>query len=240
MKSKLSLVILLTIASLTVFAQKPKVENLPLFKHKKVHFGFTLGINSAGYTLDRREIDFVTDSLLSIDVDNQSGFNLGIVSALHFNEFFSLRFLPSLSFAQRNVNYTFQKINEGVVTTETLLKPIESTYIELPLLFKYRSKRLNNFAAYIVGGGKYVIDLASEEDVDNATQDEPIVKTSSQFIAAEIGVGTDFFLPYFKFSIEGKMSYGISNILIRDNTIFSNPIERILPKMFILSLHFEG
>lgn len=241
MKSKISLVLLFTLASITVFAQKPKVENLPLFKQKRVHFGFTLGLNTAGYTLDRRDIDFVNDSLLTIGVEDQTGFTLGIVSALHFNEFFSLRFLPSLSFAQRNINYTFNKVsNRGVPFTETLLKDVQSTYVELPLLFKYRSKRLNNFAAYLVGGGKYVMDLASNENIDNATQPEPIVKTSSQFIAAEIGVGTDFFLPYFKFSIEGKMSYGLGNILIRDNTIFSNPIERMMPKMFILSLHFEG
>lgn len=239
MKSILSL-ILLTSLSFAAFAQKPKVENLPLFKQKRVHFGFTLGLNSAGYTLDRKDIDFVNDSLLTISVDGQSGFNLGIVSALHFNEFVSLRFLPSLSFTQRNINYTFKTQKEGVASTETLLKAVESTYIELPLLLKYRSKRLNNFAAYLVGGGKYVIDLASNENVDNSTLDEPIVKTASSFMAAEIGIGTDFFLPYFKFSIEGKMSYGISNILIRDNTIFSNPIDRMLPKMFILSLHFEG
>lgn len=239
MKSILSL-ILLTSLSFAAFAQKPKVENLPLFKQKRVHFGFTLGLNSAGYTLDRKDIDFVNDSLLTISVDGQSGFNLGIVSALHFNEFVSLRFLPSLSFTQRNINYTFKTQKEGVASTETLLKTVESTYIELPLLLKYRSKRLNNFAAYLVGGGKYVIDLASNENVDNSTLDEPIVKTASSFMAAEIGIGTDFFLPYFKFSIEGKMSYGISNILIRDNTIFSNPIDRMLPKMFILSLHFEG
>lgn len=239
MKSILSL-ILLTYLSFAAFAQKPKVENLPLFKQKRVHFGFTLGLNSAGYTLDRKDIDFVNDSLLTISVDGQSGFNLGIVSALHFNEFVSLRFLPSLSFTQRNINYTFKTQKEGVASTETLLKAVESTYIELPLLLKYRSKRLNNFAAYLVGGGKYVIDLASNENVDNSTLDEPIVKTASSFMAAEIGIGTDFFLPYFKFSIEGKMSYGISNILIRDNTIFSNPIDRMLPKMFILSLHFEG
>lgn len=239
MKSILSL-ILLTSLNFAAFAQKPKVENLPLFKQKRVHFGFTLGLNSAGYTLDRKDIDFVNDSLLTISVDGQSGFNLGIVSALHFNEFVSLRFLPSLSFTQRNINYTFKTQKEGVASTETLLKAVESTYIELPLLLKYRSKRLNNFAAYLVGGGKYVIDLASNENVDNSTLDEPIVKTASSFMAAEIGIGTDFFLPYFKFSIEGKMSYGISNILIRDNTIFSNPIDRMLPKMFILSLHFEG
>ncbi len=239
MKSILSL-ILLTSLSFAAFAQKPKVENLPLFKQKRVHFGFTLGLNSAGYTLDRKNIDFVDDSLLTISVDGQSGFNLGIVSALHFNEFVSIRFLPSLSFSQRNINYTFKTQKEGVVSTETLLKAVESTYIELPLLLKYRSKRLNNFAAYLVGGGKYVIDLASNENVDNSTLNEPIVKTASSFMAAEFGIGTDFFLPYFKFSIEGKMSYGISNILIRDNTIFSNPIDRMLPKMFILSLHFEG
>jgi hypothetical protein len=241
MNNKLATTFILLLAFSSVFAQKPKVENLPLFKQKRIHFGFTLGLNSANYTLDRRDIDFVNDSLLVIDVDGQSGFTLGIVSALHFNEFFSLRFLPSLSFAQRNINYTFTKTSElGIPFTETLIKPVESTYIELPLLMKYRSKRLNNFAAYIVGGGKYVIDLASNEDVDNAREDEPIVKSASSFIAAEIGVGTDFFLPYFKFSIEGKMSYGISNVLIDDNTIFSSPIERMLPKMFILSLHFEG
>jgi len=240
MKSKLSLIVLFALASFSTFAQKPKVENLPLFKQKKVHFGFTLGLNSSNYTLDRKDIDFVNDSLYLIDVDGQSGFTLGIVSALHFNEFFSLRFLPSLSFAQRNINYTFRKDILGVPATETLVRTVESTYIELPLLFKYRSKRLNNFAAYLIGGGKYVMDLASNEDVDNATLNEPIIKTNSQFIAAEVGIGTDFFLPYFKFSIEGKMSYGISNILVRDNTIFSNPIERMLPKMFILSLHFEG
>ncbi|MBR9832127.1 PorT family protein [bacterium] len=229
---------LLIFTSFIALAQKPKVENLPNFKQKRIHFGFSLGLNNASYTLDRKQIDFKNDSLLRIDVESQSGFNLGIVSALHFNEFFSLRFVPTLSFAQRNLNYTFNNPSTG--ESEVLIKPLESTNIELPLLFKYRSQRLNNFAAYLIAGGKYVIDLASNEDVNNADLRELIVKQQSQYVAAEVGIGTDFFLPYFKFSIEGKMSYGIKNIIVRDNTIFSNPIERMLPKMFILSLHFEG
>jgi hypothetical protein len=238
MKLKPFLFSLLFFSFVLAIAQKPKVENLPNFKQKRIHFGFSLGFNSASYTLDRKQIDFKNDSLLRIDVESQSGFNLGIVSALHFNEFFSLRFVPTLSFAQRNLNYTFQNPRSG--EKEILIKPLESTNIELPLLFKYRSQRLNNFAAYLIAGGKYVIDLASNEDVNNEDLRELIVKQQSQYVAAEIGIGTDFFLPYFKFSIEGKMSYGIKNIIVKDNTIFSNPIDRMLPKMFMLSLHFEG
>lgn len=238
MRLKFGILSLFILCTTLVFAQEKKVENLPLFSQKRIHFGFTLGINSAGFTLDRKPINFNSDSLKTMSVDNQTGFNLGIVSALHFNEFFSLRFIPTLTFAQRNIEYTFFNRIQG--NTYTVIKPIESTYIELPMLLKYRSKRLNNFAAYLVGGGKYVLDLASKEDVDNALEDEILVKQKSSFFAYEVGIGTDFFLPYFKFSIEGKMSYGLQNMIVKDQTIFSDPIERLKPKMFILSLHFEG
>ena len=140
-------------------------------------------------------------------------------------------------FSQRNLEFQFvgQDGSFNLVTRE-----IESTYLDFPLLMKYRSARLNNFAAYVIGGLKYSIDLASNENVSNDDIPESIIKLKRNTTSAEVGVGTDFFLPYFKFSLELKMSYGLQNVLVKDNTELSNPIDRILPKMFFITFLFEG
>ena len=83
-------------------------------------------------------------------------------------------------------------------------------------------------------------DLASNEDVLNESINESIIKLKQNTTSAEVGVGTDFFLPYFKFAIELKMSYGLQNVMIRDNTELSNPVEQIVPKMFFITFLFEG
>lgn len=222
--------------SLPLFAQKTKVENLKRFDEKNIHFGFTLGVNTGQFSLHRKAPQ-IGDSLQRIDVLNQSGFNLGIVSSWHMNKSFSLRFVPTLVFAQRNLDFTFMGV-DGKTFIEK--RQVESTYIDFPLLIKYRSMRLNNFAAYIIAGGKYSLDLASNENVKNEDIAEPIIKLASMGTSAEVGIGADFFLPYFKFSMEMKMSYGLQDMLIHDDTFLSNPIDRIIPKMFIFSLHFEG
>lgn len=223
--------------SISSFAQKPKVENLQRFDNKKLHFGFSLGINSGGFAVHRNPFNPLVDSLSNIEVVNQSGFNLGIVSDFHIHKYFNLRFVPTLVFSQRNLEFNFRTLSGENIT---VLQQVESTYLDFPLLFKYRSARLNNFAAYIIAGGKYSIDLASNEDVKNEDIDESIIKLKRNTYAAEVGIGTDFFLPYFKFALELKMSYSLDDALIHDNTELSNPIEKIVPKMFFLTLLFEG
>lgn len=234
---KIILTLLLSFFSVILVAQPPKVRNLQRFDTKLIHFGFSLGINSGGFALQRKAYNLNSDSLASIDVVNQSGFNLGIVSDLHLGPYFNLRFLPTLVFGQRNVNFNFISGN-GTKVSE--LRQVESTYLDFPLLLKYRSARLNNFAAYFIAGGKYSIDLASNEDVKTEDIEEPIIKLKRNTYAAEVGIGTDFFLPYFKLGLEIKMSYSLDDALIKDNTYLSDPIEEIKPKMFIFSILFEG
>lgn len=50
--------------------------------------------------------------------------------------------------------------------------------------------------------------MASQRDVNNALDDEVVVKLAKYDYAAEIGGGFDMFLPYFKFGIELKGSIG--------------------------------
>lgn len=231
------LYIFILLISTAAFAQAPKVKNLQRFDAKKYHFGFSLGFNSGSFALHRKPFQFPQDSLANIEVVNQSGFNLGIVTDLHLNRYFNLRFVPTLVFGQRNLNFRFLNEQGEPYVVERV---IESTYLDFPILLKYRSARLNNFAAYLIAGIKPSIDLASNEKVDNRDIPESIIKLRRNTTNAEVGIGTDFFLPYFKFAIEAKMSYGLQNVMVRDNTELSEPIERILPKMFILSFLFEG
>lgn len=237
LKHSIFLFLMLLLAQGKVYAQKKKIENLPKFDKKTIHFGFLLGVTQASYTMDH-DITKV-DSLLKIDIEKQSGFHLGIISDLHLTPLVSLRFLPALVFTQRNLNYVFLEPDSS---KSTIKKPVESTYLVFPLNLKYRSSRYNNFAPYVLGGANYSLDLASQHRTDNEGQplSEIVIKTKRSSYNVEVGVGFDMFLEYFKFSPEIKMTWGINNIMIRDNTIFSDPIYRLYPKMLWLSFNFEG
>ena len=211
--------------------------NLGSFDKKSYHFGFLLGFNSADLYIDRKSGLEFQDSLLSVNSINQPGFNLGIVAAYHFNKNITVRFLPTLSFEDRLLNYIFYA---GADSTTRFEKRIESTYIDFPINFKFRTDRLGNSAYYVVAGVRYRINMQSEKDVKNEIAEEILVKTDNNDFAAEFGGGVDFFLPYFKFGIELKMGVGIKNLLIPEATQFSNPIESLRSRTFMVSLTFEG
>lgn len=215
--------------------QVERVPNLPDFDKKKLHFGFSLCVNTMDYRMRTNLTN--PDSLIKLEADPQSGFNIGIVSSLNFNPYFSLRFLPSLSFGQRNLEYTFADEPRNRQT----IKMVESTYLDFPLNLKYRSARLNNFAAYVIGGGRYSLDLSSQRDIDNnLPPDLQVVRLERDNVWYEVGFGLDFFLEYFKFSTELKLSMGLHNVLIQDYSIWSTPIGGIRPRMITISFHFEG
>ncbi len=203
-----------------------------------MHFGFSLGINSSDFTT---EFDLSrNDSLKLLQVDPQLGFNLGIVSDLHIGTHFNLRFIPTLSFSQRNVEYTFTRFRGE--EDRTFVKPVESTYLDFPINFKMRSARDRNFAAYVVGGLMYSYDLVSQENSRNnsSNPDDIVIKLSRSTFHYQAGFGFDFFLQYFKFSPEFKLSMGLDNQLVQDGTLFANPIDRLRSRIFLVSLTFEG
>ncbi len=214
-----------------------KTQNLANFDLRLFHFGFLLGYNTADFHMDLKPSAPFADSLLVLDHEKQPGFNLGIISSLNMSDHFSLRFLPSLSFQDRLLRYRFRTSTGGLAVYE---KPVESTYLEFPLLLKFRSSRINNFAVYLIGGGKVSIDMASQKDVNNELDEEVVVKLEKYDYSVEVGGGFDMFLPYFKFGIELKTAVGLPNLLIDDGTRFSTPIESLRSKTFVLSFTFEG
>ena len=237
---------------LAVFCQlllaQPNTEkglNLPKFYGQRIHFGFSIGYNQTDF-----RIHTVANSKLPCDVHDtilypqdtlclksiqskaEPGFNLGIICDLRIHQYVRLRFLPNISFASRSLLYNFTGTR-----TFTVTKKSESTFVNLPLNVKLQSKRLQNFSAYVMGGGSFSIDLASGKK--DAASNEVVRLTSTDWYY-EGGAGVDFYLPYFKLALEIKLIKGIKNILIKDNTFFTTPINKLNSHIFLVSITFEG
>ena len=242
-RSALSVLLLLLVAfsGREVRAQKKiKTENLPNFDLHPFHFGFLLSYNTADFFVKMKpsqQFAPFSDSLLVLDHVRQPGFNLGIVSSFNMTPNVSVRFIPTLSFQDRVLSYRFRKSDSTFVGYD---KPVESTWLEFPVLLKLRSDRINNFAVYVITGGKFSIDMASQKDVNNEIDDEIVIKLNKYDYSAEVGGGCDMFLPYFKFGMELKFAVGFPNLLIDDGTRFSTPIESLRSKNWIFTLTFEG
>lgn len=220
---------------ISVSAQENGIENLPRFDMKRVHFGFTLGFNSMDFYLKRPNDINPQDSVLSVLPEAQNGFQIGIISDLKLTENLNLRFIPSLSFGDRNVQYEIYYSSRD--TVYSVKKTAESTFLDFPLLFKYKTDRITNFRAYVLFGGKYSLDLASQAKKKH--DEELTLKLLPHDVTADIGVGFDFYLEYFKFSLELRMSYGLVDVIKREDTPYVNSIEKLRSKMFWVSFNFE-
>ena len=157
-----------------------------------------------------------------------------LVPPLRLNKFFDLRFLPRLVFSERIIEYSFLDGNRKIYMQT---KPIESTFIDFPILIKYKSERYNNFRTYLLGGIKYGMDIASQKDIDDEGQ--KLVKLKKNDLGIEIGFGMDFYLEYFKFSPQIKLTYGILNLLSEDETVYTKSVSKLTTNAWMLSFTFE-
>jgi hypothetical protein len=216
-----------------ISGQQKKVQNIPKYDKQQIHFGFALGFTSPDFKLTPVK-DFRTmDSVYNVESEPQLGFLLGIVSNVRIGNYFDVRFVPILTFAQRNLLYTMNSGNNHAPT----LKKVESTFLEFPVMLKYKSARVNNYRAYVLAGGKYSIDLVSQAKV--AESDKQLVRLQPYDYGYEIGFGFDFYLMYFKFALEIKMYNGVNNLLVKDDLIYSRALESLNSKIFYVSLLFE-
>ena len=118
---------------------------------------------------------------------------------------------------------------------------LESNFLDFPLLIKYKSKRVNNYRPYFVAGTNVRYDLAARKDYEEDS--DVYVRLKPFDVYFEIGFGVDFYLQYFKFSPELKLSVGMRNILVDDPAEgfpqYVNSIDRLNSYVVMLCFHFE-
>ena len=232
---KILIYITLCVFYQNINAQRIKLpQNLPRYDFKKMHFGFTLGINSLDFNIRYNPDIVFKDSLYVLQSNNQKGFNLGIVSNFRLGRYTDLRFVPALVFGERHLIYSFSDSSNNIIQEK---KAIESTLIDFPIYIKYKSERYNNFRSYVIIGVKYSMDVASQENI--IEEGEIILRLKPNDLMGEIGFGMDFYLEFFKFSPQIKLSSGILNLLVKDQSIYTNSIESLYTNGWMLSFTFE-
>lgn len=157
---------------------------------------------------------------------------LGGIADVHLGTNFNLRFIPTLALAQRNISYRF------VNSASNREVEIESVYINIPLLLKYRTDRFGNYGFYVVGGLMYSRDLSSDINANRSLAD-PVVALYPSTFSYEFGVGFDIYFPYFKFSPELKITNGINNALVKDGYVYTEAFNGLWSRVINFSFHFE-
>ena len=110
---------------------------------------------------------------------------------------------------------------------------------------KIQSKRQSNFSSYVIGGGGYTLDLSARKKAGNAASGGPNqlddnVKVLRDDYFYSAGAGVDFYLQYFKLGFELKLLIGTKNLLKKENSVFTNSIDKIRSRMVVFSITFEG
>jgi hypothetical protein len=73
---------------------------------KTIYFGIAMGLNVADFKIINAPLTPGNDSVKYIRTKIGPGFNLGIIGNYQFHKYFDLRFIPTLSFSDKNIVYT--------------------------------------------------------------------------------------------------------------------------------------
>jgi hypothetical protein len=219
----------------TLPGQKQKPKNESWYDEKILHFGFSLGFNAMDFNITPSQTYLATDSIYPEVSILNPGINIQIVTDFRPSKYLDIRFLPGVSFGQRNIR--FYKNREEY----NYQQKIESSFLEFPLLLKYKGERLNNVRPYVIGGLNYRYDLAGKKEFSD---EKPIyIRLKRPDLYYEMGAGLDFYLTYFKLSVEIKMSNGFRDIIIEEaasgHEEFRNSIEKMKSQIWVLAFHFE-
>ena len=239
LKHCLKKAVLLILLLFAMQAQSQQTINLPGYTRSRLHFGFIIGINWADFAINPSpNLPAISkDTLRTIRSVPEVGFDLGIVSEIKISQYLKFRFVPSLGFSDRQLAYYFVT----PIDTFTATKDVQSVFLNFPMDIKLISKRLNNFEAYVIAGGKYSTDLASQNNVNQQLAGvRATVRLKRNDWSYEAGGGLEFYLPYFKFGLELKISQGLRNLIIPDNTIYTKSVQSLTSKIYLLSFTFEG
>lgn len=224
--------IMILLGSLQAEAQlftKERVLNKENFDKKRWSWGYYLGMNFYDFQIRYK------DQAQDIAVDKAPSFNVGLIGNLRINDYVDLRLEPGVVFANRNLTFpNFEEQNDA-------FREVKSSYIHIPLLVKFSTKRLNNFKPFVVAGASISHNLSSnQENPDDNSAGQFRMKKQNFYY--EVGFGIDFYLEYFKFTPSIRGVFGMSDELVRDespNSPWTSNIESLKTRGIFLNFTFQ-
>lgn len=234
--------------SLTAHAQERKVENRPYTDLRPFHFGVVVGthledleLNNVGPITITDDQGNTTTSFVAVDQDRwDPGFQVGVLGEARLGTHFAFRLAPIMFFGNRHLTFiNHTKLNDQGNPTEER-QNLKSVYVAGVMDIIFSAKRFNNHRPYIVAGITPMLNLVS--------RDNDYIRLKSSDVFASVGLGCDFYLPFFKLRPELKFMYGLTNSIdkghasrVKDKNMlpYALSVDKTNSRMICLSLYFE-
>lgn len=234
----------LLVCAVTCLAQdNDKVLNRQYADMKRIHYGFSVGMNFQDLNLTNN--GFVTEDGESwfADIPSHSpGFCVNVMADLRLHQHLNLRVAPGMYFGNKVVQY------RNVLGDPDALEPshykqsqnVKSTYIVVPVDLKMSAKRYHNIRPYFTAGAMFACDLAK----DRSEQ----LKLKNNDVMLTVGMGCDFYMPFFKLCPEVKFCFGLKNLLDRNRpdledtpelSRFTESVSKVKSNMVVVTFFFE-
>lgn len=226
------------LCSLAAYAKPTdKMLNRPYADLKRWHFGFSVGTQFQDLSFTHN--GFTTDAPESgqwfMEIPSYApGISANVLADLRLHTYFNLRFSPGMYFGSKNV----EMIDAN--SDQKLRQEIKSAYVVLPLDLKISGDRYFNSRPYVTLGAMGTFDVGKKRS------DYLQFNTADAYLT--IGLGCDFYLPFFKLNPEIKFCFGLTDILRHDRPdLDENPdmfkitqsLSKVKSKMFVLTFYFE-
>ena len=225
-----------------------RVQNKPYIDLRPLHFGILVGTHLQDLELENIGPNMMTDAdgnvsqqyvLCEADKWNP-GFSVGVLAEMRLSDHFSLRFTPTMHFGAKHLTFVNQLQNDAQGRPIVQTQDMKNTYVSLPFDIKFAAPRWNNHRPYVMAGINPTFNLTG------ADQDLISVKRYNTML--EIGLGCDFYLPFFKLIPELKFCFGLGDVLDKDHVkelrdanlqAYASSVSSAQSKMIVLTFYFE-
>lgn len=212
-----------------------KPVNRPYADLKRWHLGFSVGAHFQDLSFTHNGYVTPDGQRWVAEVPSFSpGFCVNILGDLRLHKYVNLRFSPGMYFGSKGV--TMIDYNSDLKRTQN----VKSAYVTLPLDVKLSGERMRNVRPYFTAGAMATFDVSKKRS-------ETLMFNSSDLYLT-VGLGLDFYLPFFKLDPEIKFCFGLTDILRHDRPDLEDDpdtfkmtqsLKKVKSNMVVLTFYFE-
>lgn len=220
-----------------------KILNRPYADQKLLHLGFSVGMQF-------QDLKFTHNGYVSPDGSQwvaevpgyAPGFCVNVLADLRLHKHFNLRLSPGMYFGSKTVQMIDYTTATGGIGSATVTKEqsVKSAYVVVPLDLKVSGARYHNSRPYVTLGTMAAFDVGKKRS------ETLMFNTADAYLT--VGMGCDFYLPFFKFVPEIKFCFGLTDVLRHDRPdLVDDPeslkvtqsLKKVKSNMIVVTFYFE-
>lgn len=212
-----------------------KLQNRPYADLKRWHLGFSVGFQVQDLSFTHNGFVTPEGQQWVAEVPGFSpGFCANVLGDIRLHQYLNLRCSPGMYFGSKTVNM----IDYGSDLKNT--QDVKSAYVVVPVDLKFSGDRMRNVRPYLSVGTMFSLDVSKKRS------ETLMFKSTDAYLT--VGLGTDFYLPFFKLIPEIKFCFGLTDILKHDRPdLVDDPetfkmtqsLSKVKSNMVVINFYFE-